>query len=113
MNCLMLRKCLDKIDDESDDSNVNVQVSCACCGGTVKDTNIDQTDDNATTETDRVEQSRRTAIEDDILQSGTAGGAKLGSCFSCCCKGAPEEDKGMATETINLHTTQTRSEDVS
>ena len=111
----MLRKCLDKLDDESDDSKVNVQVSCACCGSTVKEANIDQTDDNAPSEkdADNVEQRRGNEIENNILQSGTSSGTRLGSCLGCCCKGVREEDEGMAKETINLHATQASSKDVS
>ena len=111
----MLRKCLDKLDDESDDSKVNVQVSCACCGSTVKEANIDQTDDNAPSEKDADDVERRGGkeIEDNILRSGTSSSTRLDSCLGCCCKGVREEDERMAKETIDLHTTQTSQKDLS
>ena len=42
----MLRKCIDNLGGDSDASNdINVQVSCASCGGIVKESTIEDNDD--------------------------------------------------------------------
>ena len=47
MNCFMLQKCLAALQDGSDSDDINVQVSCACCGGSVKDSKIDHIDNKS------------------------------------------------------------------
>ena len=128
----MLRKCIKEMNDsDSDGDNINVQVSCACCGGTVKESNIDQTDDNADdasaaaaaandiNKNEKHEESsiaverRRKTIKRNLLRSKQSCCSKFTRCFGCCCKSIGKKDKRMVKETGDLHASQESAKDIS
>ena len=112
MNCFMLRKCLDLMKD-GDGVDANVSVNCACCGGIVRENTIDNKEEakeedgevTAKEEISEVTAKQGKAVERDLLRSRKPSRTRLCSCFSCCCKSVSKEDKRMAPETVDLHTT--------
>ena len=121
MHCFMLRKCLEEMNDDSDGDDINVQVSCACCGSVVKEANIDQVDENAPNTVDITDKKRRNektkrsreTTETNLLRSKQSGSTKFSSCFSCCCKRTTKKDKTMVSQAIDLHSPSQSSQDLS
>lgn len=118
MNCFMLDKCLKNFGDDSDPEDINVQISCACCGGVVRDANIDQVDGNVkSAESEEEEEAEerdrdRKAIERHILQPKPSRRSCFCCCFSKSRRRIPSEDEGMAVKTTNLHTTSSGSKEI-
>lgn len=106
MKCFLLRKCLDKFEDDNVD-DINVQVSCACCGGIVKESNIerDNNDDENTNDGRKVER--------DLLQSKSSRLIRFGSRFSNRSKSVSEKDQGVAEKTVDVHAPSTSAKNLS
>ena len=117
MNCFMLRKCLEEMNDDSDGDDINVQVSCACCGSVVKEANIDQVDENGFDTVDIANKKRkkektkrsRETTERNLLRPQQSSSTKFPCCFSCCCKRAAKKDKRMVSEAIDVHSLSSSS----
>ena len=122
MNCLMLQNCLEELRGNSDEpDDINVQISCACCGGIVKEATI-ETNDEANKENEENEainndvstQHRRSdETEGNILQSKASGRSKLSQCFGKCCKCFAKKNETMVNETKYVYTTSAGTQDVS
>ena len=109
MECVWLRRCLSHInEDEADD--INVQVSCACCGGTVKDSNIDQTDEAAEAAAEETEHG--TNAEGNLLQSQSSGSLELGKEASESEQSTHKECKRMVSKAAHVHTSPTGTENI-
>ena len=105
MKCFLLQKCLDKLDDDNA-NDINVQVSCACCGGIVKESNVELEDDNET-------KNGRGEVERDLLRSKSSRLTRFNSRFSISRKSNAEKDPTMAKETVNVHSPSTSTKDLS
>ena len=105
MKCFMLQKCLASLQDDNAD-DINVQVSCACCGSIVKESNIEHNDDCA-------KENCGGKDERDLLQSRPPRVARFGCCFSLRRKSVTEKDKRLAEKAIDLHSPLTSAKDLS
>lgn len=112
MDCLLLQKCLKQMENDDDGDDINVQVSCACCGGVVKESKIEDNVDGTEKTEEKVE-SRREEIEPNLLRSQSSGSTRLCSCFGGCGESATEKDKGMVEKTANVHITSTGTQELS
>ena len=105
MNCFMLRQCLDNLQGDNAD-DINVQVSCACCGSVVKESNIEADDDNT-------QEKSGGKTKGDLLRSKSSRITRFRSRFSLRSKSLDEKDKGMVEETADIHTPSSSAKDLS
>jgi hypothetical protein len=113
----MLEKCLKNFEDDPADTDINIQVTCACCGATVKDSNIEEENAKDVESSNSEEQESvkginigaEKEIKKDILQSKTPRKSRCGSCFSCCFKRSIDTDEAMVERTTDLHFTSPRT----
>ena len=103
MNSFMLRKCLECLQTDNTD-DINVQVSCACCGSIVKEANIEHNDD---------EEKQGGKVEGDILQPESSRITRFRSCFSLRRKSISETNKRVAEKAVHIHTPSSSTKDLS
>ena len=92
-------------DDDGDD--INVQVSCACCGSVVKESTIEDNDDDKGKDKPDGE-----PVKPNLLRSKSSSSTRLGSCFGCCGDSASKNDKGVVEKATDVHTTSTSTQEL-
>ena len=120
MNCFMLEKCLKELGNDSDPDDINVQISCACCGGIVKEANIEQGDgkpeEKEESQPDKERKRHRRdgkEVKENILRSKSSRRSRF-----CCCLGKSSErvsskDESLAQKAIDLHSSSSSSKEIS
>ena len=106
MKCLLLRHCLSKLEGNNEPDTVNVQVSFACCGGTVKDSNIDQTDDN-------VKDYYGADAQSNLLRSESSSSIGIGKQVSQSDEVSTKESEEMACNAKDLYPSPPSAKDLS
>ena len=116
----MLRKCIDNLGGDSDAPNdINVQVSCACCGGIVKESTIEDNDNPKRDEGDdkakEIQQQYRgrDEIDGNILLSKPPRRFKFRRCIGRWCKCISRQDKSMADKAAYIYTAPSGSQKLS
>ena len=124
------------ISEDSDGNEIKVKVNCACCGSSVKESKIEQVEENASQAEEEEEEDneiaeraaaaaaaaaaapntadgKRETPTKDLLRSQSSSSTGLSECFSCCCKRSSEKDKRMADKAVYVHTTSASSKNLS